>query len=265
MILIIGISLLSACVVHTLPISEYKVDEKVSVNASASRKTDLQQLLNLRQVIDDNTQEHNLREKASMNFIELLQTTLSTYNLSDRELSDLKLNVFICDKQKSIESDTTIRLIVFMGYPEIFGTLERIWTFAEIYQKDKKYIQTIYEKSSETPTNCKMIEEDGKDYILLYGGTTVYTPAPLFISFWELSELKLLPGKVLNCIDNEKEGNMRSDGNKLIFESTEEQGHFDGTMNEARDSSLLLIWMGTKTEIYIFFENGMLIGRESDS
>ncbi len=260
MIIYICIFLLSACVVQEVSGFKREVNAEEFANISIDKNSVLEQLSQLVQIINDDTQEHSIREKASMDFIELLQSTLSTYDLSAQELSDLQLNVVMCEKEKSIQNDISLRFIVFMGYPEIFGTLERTWTFVEIYQGNKKYIQTIYEKTPETPTKCKMIQEDGKDYVLLYGGTTEYTPRPLFISVWELSEKELLPGKLVNRVDS-KEDNVRDYENTLILEGGQEQWYFDEEMTDLTGNVLLSAKLSSKTEITIFFEGGRFVAQ----
>lgn len=262
----ICMSLLSAFVVQKVPDLKRDVETEESVDLSIGKRATVQQLAELVQIISDVTQEHNVREKATMDFIELLQSTLSTYDLSDQELSALQLNAFVCEKQESIQNDISIRFIVFMGYSEIFGTLERTWTFAEIYQGNKKYIQMLYEKTPKTPTNCKMIREDGIEYVLLYGGTTVYTPRPLFISFWELSGVELKPSELINHADSIEVGDVRNYENTLIFEGGQEQWYFDDVMADLIKNPLLSVKLGSKTEIIIFFENGKFIaqnGRKS--
>lgn len=238
------------------------VNTEESVVLSAGKQANLLQLSKLVQIISDNTQERSIREKATMDFIKFLQLTLSNYVISTQELSDLQLNVFVCEKPESIQNNISIRFIVFMSYPEIFGTLERTWTFAEINQGDKKSIQMIYEKTPETPTNCKIIQEDGRYYVLLYGGTTAYSPRPLFISFWELSGEKLMPSKLTNCINSIEEGNVQNYENTLVFEGGQEQWHFDEVMTNSIDSPLLFIKLGSKTEIIIIFENGRFIAQK---
>jgi hypothetical protein len=261
LIFFICIFLLSACVVKDAPELKYEVNAEDAIDLSTDKKAALQQLSQLMQIIKDGTQENIIREKASRDFLELLQSTLSTHDLSAQELSDLQLNIFMCEKQESIQDDISLRFIVFMGYPEIFGTLERTWTFVEIYQGSKKYIQIIYEKTSETPTNCKTIKENGKYYVLLYGGTTEYVPRPLFISFWELSGVELMPGKIINLTDS-KEDNVRDYENMLIFEGGQEQWYFDEVMSDLADNPLLSVRLGSKTDIIIFFEEGRLVAQK---
>lgn len=184
---------------------------------------------------------------------------LSSYDISTQELSDLQLNVLICEDRESLKNNISIRFIVFMGYPEIFGTLERTWTFAEIYQENKKYIQVLYEKSPETPTNCKMIQEDGRAYVLLYGGTTMYSPRPLFISFWELSEGELMPGELTNCIGSIEEGSVQNYENILIFEGRQKQWYFEEAELDSTDNLLLYIKLDTKIGLTVIFKDGKFI------
>lgn len=261
LVIIICIFFLSACVESKVQDLKREVNAEDSLDLSKEKNLVLQQLSELMQVIRDGTQEHGIREKANKDFIELLQSSLSTYDFSDQELSNLYLSVFVCDKQESLQDNTSLRFIVFMSYPEIFGTLERTWTFVEISQGSKKYLQTIYEKTSETPTNCKRIQKDSRDYVLLYGGTTMYTPGPLFISFWELSELELMPGKVINHIDINEE-NVWDYENELIFEGGQEQWYFDETKTDLTDNPLLSVRLGTKSEIILFYEEGRLVAQK---
>lgn len=253
--------LLSACVVQGVANSRDEFNEVESINAPGDKNAILQQLSQLMEDINDDTQEHNIREKASKDFVELLQSTIEDYDLSDQELSDLKLNVFVCEKQESMRDDMYLRFIVYMGYPEIFGTLERTWTFVEIHRGIEKYTQIIYEKTSETPTKCQWIQANGRDYVLLYGGTTVYTPRPLFISFWELSEIELIPTKLINHTDK-IEDNVKEYENMLIFEGGQEQWYFDAAMTDLSDNPLLLVKLGLKEEIAISFENESFVAQK---
>lgn len=241
--------------------SKHEAELKESINPLTDKDTALQQLSQLRQCINDDTFNHDIRKKASEDFIELLQSTISVYDLLTQELSDLQLNVFTYENPESIQNDLSLRFIVFLSEPEIFGTLERSWTFLEVSQGSEKYIQPLYEKTSETPTNCIRVQDNGKEFVLLYGGTTTYSPRPLFISFWELSGKELIPGKLINHTVS-AENSVRDYENMLIFEGEQEQWYFDAAPVNLPDPSLLSVKLGTNTEIVIIFKNGEFIAQK---
>ena len=94
--------------------SNYEIKEE-GVDLLTDKQAALTKLYNLKMFTQNLEYEHDDREKATMDFVELLEETLLTYDLSEEDLLELYLSIFTCEEET--EHDTSIRFFVFTGLP----------------------------------------------------------------------------------------------------------------------------------------------------
>ena len=143
--------------------------------------------------ISNKTLTHDERVEMTTSFVEnltkLLQNKEST-KLSDEDLQEaLDYNIVSMTKAKNIDG-ISIRIVRFDGSSELFGTLERKWTYIQWWNDEEAHAQIIISKGAEVVEDFLVIKNNGESTLTLAGYLTMYKPFPVFLSTWQLKDNK---------------------------------------------------------------------------
>jgi len=124
-------------------------------------------------------------------------------NIEDEELQNLleyKIHAFT---QQSMVNDKSIniRIVRYDGLPELFGTMERRWTFIQWWDGKKNGAQVLVDKGAEIVSEFLLVKTSSDQFVLtLAGYAAVYKPYPVFISTYQFEEDSWNPTNILGNI-----------------------------------------------------------------
>lgn len=119
-----------------------------------------------------------------INFFEIKEST----NLSDEDLQKaLDYNIVAKTNDQNIDG-TSVRIVRFDGLPELFGTLERKWTYIQWWDDMEAHSQIIINKGAEVTDDFIFTKVKGIPTVILAGYQTTYKPYPVFSSTWQLKD-----------------------------------------------------------------------------
>lgn len=141
--------------------------------------------------INDKNLAHDERVEMTTKFIENLAKFLrikESTKLSDEDLQKaLDYNIVAKTNAQNING-TRVRIVRFDGLPELFGTLERKWTFVQWWNDKEVKSQIIIKKGAEVADDYLFSIVKGLPTVILSGYQTTYKPYPVFLSTWQLKD-----------------------------------------------------------------------------
>lgn len=164
-------------------------------NANVDKKDDLNTIIGVLNEdlkgINNKNLEHDERVGTTTNFTQnltkLLKNKEST-KLSDEDLQKaLNYNIVAKTNIQNIDG-VSARIVRFDGLPELFGTLERKWTYIQWWNDMEVHSQIIINKGAEVTDDFLFTKVKGIPSIILAGYQTIYKPYPLFLSTWQLAD-----------------------------------------------------------------------------
>lgn len=179
-------------------VAENEINNNFADNSSVSGNSteynenicteDLKHLNEMQYRILNNDLTHDEKVELSSSYIDKLTELLSsvyTMKLGDSELEKLLDNNVVI--KSASQNDFRIRTIRYDGLSNVFGTLERRWTFVQWEKNGNVYVQLQSEQSSEIVDKV-IVFKNAEDYVMLVGGYhAIYKPSPAFISSWKLN------------------------------------------------------------------------------
>jgi hypothetical protein len=141
--------------------------------------------------INDKNLTHDERVEITTKFIENLAKFLrikESTKLSDEDLQKaLDYNIVAKTNVQNIDG-TSVRIVRFDGLPELFGTLERKWTYIQWWTDMGVHSQIIINKGAEVTDDYLFSKVKGIPTVILSGYQTTYKPYPVFLSTWQLTD-----------------------------------------------------------------------------
>ena len=136
---------------------------------------------------------HDERIEMTTRFLEnltkLLETKEST-KLGDEDLQEA-LDYSIVSKTKTkVVGKYNVRIVRFDGLPDLFGTLERKWTFIQWWNDKEIHSQILINRGAEVVDDFVVTNIKSLPTIILTGYLTMYKPFPVFLSTWQLNDNK---------------------------------------------------------------------------
>lgn len=141
--------------------------------------------------INDKNLTHDERVGMTKKFVRNLTKLLrikESRELSDEELQKaLNYNIVAKTNIQNING-ISARIVRFDGLPELFGTLERKWTYIQWWNNMEVNSQIIINKGAEVTDNFLFLKAKGIPTIILSGYQTIYKPYPVFLLTWQLKD-----------------------------------------------------------------------------
>ncbi len=141
--------------------------------------------------INDKNFAHDERVEMTTKFIGNLTKLLQikeSIKLSDEDLQKaLDYTIAAKTNVQNINGIST-RIVRFDGLPELFGTLERKWTYIQWWSDMEVHSQIIIKKGAEVTDDFIFSKVKGIPTIILSGYQTIYKPYPVFLSTWQLKD-----------------------------------------------------------------------------
>lgn len=141
--------------------------------------------------INDKSFTHDERVEKTINIIENLKEFFETEEstkLSDEDLQRVLDYKIVAKTNVNNINGTSVRIIRFDGLPELFGTLERKWTYIQWWNDREVYSQIIINKGAEVTDDFLFLEVKGAPTVILAGYQTIYNPYPIFLASWHLKD-----------------------------------------------------------------------------
>ena len=173
---------------------------------------------------DENRKPYRRYEDIS---IETFDSMLEYTDFSEVELEDMNMHSETQEIQVGNDDNIRIRLIVYSKPIGRIGSLDHSWTFIEISHGNKKTVHKLYEQSPNISQDLRLFRDGNDLYLIITGYTAAYTLRPLFVSFWEVSDLQLVKREIFSEVEEIPSGIVRCKENELIIESYESQLNFD--------------------------------------
>ena len=190
--------------------------------------------------------------------IENFYSTIEASNFSNEELD--AMGMYSTVKTLSTGNDNIVVRLIQHSAPIVgSGTLAHSWAFLEISYGDQKRVQTVYEKSPNVPRYLQLFSDGSEVYVVIAGHVTAYTPRPLFVSFWRLSETGFMESDILSTPTNISSVIVQSYGNEVIIKNFSEQLRFEGLENGWEGGFSVKNSMDTAILNIIYQENMLVV------
>ena len=173
--------------------------------------------------------------KFTENLAEFLRIKEST-KLCDEDMQQA-LNHHIVAKTNVQNIDgVSVRIVRFDGLPELFGTLERKWTYIQWWTDMEVHSQIIISRGAEVTVDYLFSKVKGIPTVILSGYRTIYKPYPVFLATWQLKDGEWKEVNLFsdNMVSNEI-WNIEVNGKYMTITSKNKEEQLTVRLNQQKD------------------------------